>query len=66
MSHCEHRCHTWWIPAPRCFGCGHRVPGPDETAPRQTRELPAVLWPFELAARGEARLRGYLIRKGRL
>jgi len=54
-----------WKPEPRCAGCGHRVMR-EGIPPRQTRELPAVLWPFEVAGRIEARIRGRLARTGRL
>lgn len=56
---------TRWEPEPRCTGCGHRVMHLGR-APRETRTLPAVLWPFEIAARIEALLRGRLTRSGRL
>jgi hypothetical protein len=45
-----------WQPEPRCTRTGHRV-ARDGVPPRQTRELPALLWPFEVAGRLEARLR---------
>lgn len=51
--------------APRCTQCGHRQPCCGEP-PEATRELPAVLWPFEISGRAEAVIRGHLIRKGRL
>jgi hypothetical protein len=54
-----------WNPEPRCVRCGHRVPR-DGARPRRTRDLPVVLWPFELAARAEAVIRGSLLRKGKL
>jgi hypothetical protein len=51
----------------RCTWCGHRRAFTEaDPEPRQTRELPAVLWPFEIAGRIEAVLRGYLARKGKL
>ena len=62
---CNHRA-PYWTAAPRCTGCGHRQADANGTPPRQTRELPAVLWPFEVAGRIEARIRGRLARTGRL
>lgn len=70
----NYRPHTWncthrtlyWTAAPRCTSCGHRQADAAGRAPRQTRELPAVLWPFEIAGRIEARIRGRLSQKGRL
>lgn len=49
----------------RCARCGHRR-GTRASPPRQTRELPVILWPFEIVSRIEARIRGWLARKGRL
>jgi hypothetical protein len=51
--------------APRCTWCGHRQPCCGEP-PAATRDLPPVLWPFELAGRAEAIVRGHLIRRGKL
>ena len=54
-----------WFAEGRCVKAAHRI----ETAgraPCQTRSLPPVLWPFEIAGRIEARLRGWLHRNGRL
>jgi hypothetical protein len=64
---CDHRT-PYWTAAPRCTGphCGHRQAAAPGQPPRQTRELPAVLWPFEIAGRIEARVRGWLARAGRL
>jgi hypothetical protein len=45
-----------WQPEPRCTKTGHRAGGPG-TEPAQTRTLPPLLWPFEIAGRLEARLR---------
>lgn len=58
-----------WTAAPRCTACGHRI-DQDGVLPRQTREYlrSPWTWPlviFELAGRGEARLRGRLQRSGR-
>lgn len=50
-------CHSApWKPDTRCTGCGHRIAS-SGNGPCRTRELPVLLWPFELAARIEARLR---------
>lgn len=59
-----------WCAEPRCTGCGHRVMR-EGTRPARTREYLRSPWtwpliPFELASRTEARIRGYLARKGRL
>lgn len=62
---CTHQ-HPYWNPAPRCAGCGHRQADSLNRPPARTRELPAVLWPFEIASRIEARLRGRLARRGKL
>jgi len=61
----EHKV-PYWVPDARCTACGHRTGNCSGDAPRQTRELPAILWPFEIAGRLEARIRGRLARKGRL
>lgn len=45
-----------WHPEPRCTRTRHRI-ARDGIPPRQTRELPVLLWPFELTARIEAWLR---------
>lgn len=37
-----------WQPWPRCLDCGHRIP--DLEVPR-TRDLDALLWPYEIAGR---------------
>ena len=63
MSHCLHHV-PYWNPDARCTGCGHRTFTRWDGIPAATRELPVILWPFELAARAEARLRGLLARKG--
>jgi hypothetical protein len=52
----EHGPDCAWQPEPRCTRTGHRI-ARDGVPPRQTRELPVLLWPFELAGRIEARLR---------
>jgi hypothetical protein len=54
---------TIWVPDWRITGNGHRA-GPEP--PVATRELPVILWPFELTGRLEARIRGRLDRTGRL
>ena len=54
-----------WEPEPRCTRTAHRI-ARDGTEPRETRSLPWPLWLFEIAARGEALLRGRLARNGRL
>jgi hypothetical protein len=62
---CRHQA-IYWNPDARCTGCGHRTVTCHGDPPGQTRALPAILWPFEIGGRAEARLRGYLARKGRL
>lgn len=54
-----------WHAEPRCTGCGHRVMR-EGVRPRQTSELPWVLWPFEIAGRIEAVVRGRLAKRGKL
>ena len=56
---CDHQAPYWAADA-RCTRCGHRTFTRWDGIPAPTRELPAILWPFELAARIEARLRGWL------
>lgn len=47
-----------WLPLPRCTRCGHNASTPAEYwVPRQTREIPARFWLFELLGRLEARMR---------
>ncbi len=62
---CVHPDSLRWRPDDRCTACTHRT-GRDSRAARQTRELPVILWPFEVAGRIEARIRGRLARRGRL
>jgi hypothetical protein len=52
-----------WVPDWRSTRTGHRT-GPEP--PGQTRDLPVILWPFEVISRIEARVRGRLDRAGRL
>jgi hypothetical protein len=54
-----------WHPEKRCTRTAHRI-ATLGCVPRQTRELPVILWPFELSSRIEARIRGRLHRTGRL
>jgi hypothetical protein len=63
----RHEHQTWfWNADARCTDCGHRTYTSFGEPVRNTRELPAILWPFELTARLEARIRGHLARRGRL
>jgi hypothetical protein len=55
-----------WHPDARSMETGHRTVTYYGLEPTATRELPWQLWAFELAARGEARVRGWLIRTGRM
>jgi hypothetical protein len=52
-----------WKPDHRLYSTGHRFRTYYGLEPEQTRELHPVLWPFELAGRAEARIRGMLIRR---
>jgi hypothetical protein len=67
MRRCDHRAPVW-IPDWRCGkNCGHRLARGDGTTPvAQTRSLPWQLWPFEVAGRGEAIVRAWLLRTGRM
>jgi hypothetical protein len=55
----------WW-PDARSTEDGHRTVAYSGLEPTATRELPWQLWPFELVARCEARVIGWLIRTGRM
>jgi hypothetical protein len=54
-----------WAPERRCTVTSHRITTAAHT-PHPARELPVILWPFEITARIEARLRGWLHLSGRL
>jgi hypothetical protein len=49
-----------WFPPPRTVRGGHRVADTEGRPPIETREYPFWWWPFELAARMQARLAKYL------
>jgi hypothetical protein len=49
-----------WQPMARNIGTGHRVCTEPGFRPIATRRYPAWWWPFELAARLEARMSRYL------
>lgn len=49
-----------WQPPRRYLRGGHRARSPDGRAPIPTREFPVWWWPFELAARAQARAARHL------
>jgi len=65
MGDCDHQLPCW-NPDMRCMGCSHRVATLFGDEPTETRQLNPVLWPFEVAGRAEAIVRGWLIRHRRL